>query len=226
MIADYDLADLGIHGDEWFSAAARTTAPTTLRGPRRYLACAVMAGCAAAGTLSTISPADAIALNAVIVSRPGTLSAIPVTPSAPSRARVAVPEMLRRLRRVSGLSWGEIAQAVGVSRRTVHNWLNGARLADVHLDRLFELRRAVERVEAGSDQATRDALLTPQANGRSILDDLALTARPRRRSLSSSISVADQVTPVDEAAGVAPPNLQRHSSLRGGSLAKRRPDAS
>jgi transcriptional regulator with XRE-family HTH domain len=225
VTAIYDLADSGIGGDEWFSSTARTTAPTTLGGPRRYLACAAVAGCAITGTYGTITPADAIALSIAFASRPGTLSAVSVTSSAPpSIIPVAVPEVLQRLRRVSGLSWGEIAQAVGVSRRTIHNWLSGARLADVHLDRLLTLRQAVEKVEAGSGQATRDALLAPQASGRSILEDLVLVARPRRRSLMSGISVADQVTPVDEAASVALPRLSRRSSLQGGSLSRRRPD--
>lgn len=226
MTAVYDLANPGIGGDEWFSSTARTTAPAMAGGPVRYIACAVMAGCVFTGTVGPITPADAIALSAVAVSRPGTLSAIPVPPSAPADSQVAVPEMLQRLRRVSGLSWGEIAQATGVSRRTIHNWLTGTRLADVHLDRLLTLHQAVEAIEAGSDRATRDALLAPRAGGRSILEDLSLAARPKRRSLTSSLSVADQVTPVDEAASVSPPRLSRRSSLRGGPLSRRRPDGS
>lgn len=226
MTTYYDLAYSGTGADEWFPSTSRTAVPGTVGGPRRYLACAAIAGLTAIGTLGAVTPADAIALSATVMSPSSTLSAVPLAPDAPSDTAVAVPETLQRLHRVSGLSWGEIAQATGVSRRTIHNWLAGKRLADVHLDRLLTLHRAVEAVEAGSTQATRDALLTPRANGRSIVDELALAARPKRRSLTSSLSVADQMTPIDESESATPSHLSRRSSLRGRSLPGRHPDES
>jgi transcriptional regulator with XRE-family HTH domain len=219
----YDIAASRIDGDEWFGRVG-TTPPTVMRGRRKFIACVFMAGCAATSTLSTVTPADAIALNA-ITAQPSTLAAIPVQPAPPLDQR-AVPGMLQRLRRLSGLSWGEIAQAVGVSRRTIHNWLTGARVAAVHHARLLELRRVVDIVSTGSAESTRTALMQPSANGRSILDDLALAARPVRTRPLSSVSVGDLVTPVDETASVSQQLPQRRSSLRGGPLSRRRPDGS
>jgi transcriptional regulator with XRE-family HTH domain len=219
----YDIAASRIDEDEWFGRVG-TTPPTVMRGTRKFIACVFMAGYAATSTLSTVTPADAIALNAV-TARPSTLAAIPVQPAPPLDQR-AVPGMLQRLRRLSGLSWGEIAQAVGVSRRTIHNWLTGARVAAVHHARLLELGRVVDIVSTGSAESTRMALMQPSANGRSILDDLALAARPARRRPLASISVGDLVTPTDEMASVSPQRPQRRSSLRGGSLPGRRPDGS
>jgi transcriptional regulator with XRE-family HTH domain len=223
MTVAYDIAVSSTGGDEWFGHVG-TTPPTVMRGTRKFITCALMAGYAATSTLSTVTPANAAALNA-ITAQPSTLPALLAAQPAPPLDRSVVPGMLQRLRRLSGLSWGEIAQAVGVSRRTIHNWLTGARVAGVHLTRLLELSRVVDIVATGSVQATRTALLQPNANGRSILDDLALAARPVRRPLSS-VSVADLVTPVDERPSVSPPRPQRRSSLRGGSLPRRRPDQS
>lgn len=224
MTTVLDVPYSSTSGNDWFPSTSRTAAPCPLGGPRRYFACAAIAGLTVIGTLGAITPADADALSATAMSPSSTLSAIPVTPDSRSDTPVAVPETLQRLQRVSGLHWGEIAQAVGVSRRTIHNWLSGKQVADVHLNRLLILHQAVEAIGEGSDQDTRAALLTPRANGRSILEDLALAARPKRRSLTSSLSVADQVAPVDGAASTSPPRLSRRSSLRGKSLPGRRPD--
>jgi transcriptional regulator with XRE-family HTH domain len=223
VTAAYDIAAIRTDGDEWFGRVGTTT-PAVMRGTRKFITCVVMAGCAATSTLSTVTPADAVALYA-IAAQPSTLPAIPVQP-APPLDQSAVPAMLQRLRRLSGLSWGEIARAVGVSRRTIHNWLAGARVAGVHLTRLLELSRLVDIVATGSVEATRTALMQPNGNGRSILDDLALAARPARRRPLASISVGDLVTPTDEMASVSPQRPQRRSSLRGGSLPGRRPDGS
>ena len=223
MTVAYDIAASRIDQDEWFGRVG-TTPPTVMRGTRKFIACVFMAGYAATSTLSTVTPADAIALN-TITARPSTLAAIPVQPAPPLDHR-AVPGMLQRLRRLSGLSWGEIAQAVGVSRRTIHNWLTGARVAAVHHARLLELGRVVDIVSTGSAESTRMALTQPSANGRSKLGDLALAARPARTRPLSSVSVGDLVTPVDETASVSQQRPQRRSSLRGGPLPRRRPDGS
>lgn len=218
MTVAYDIAASRTDEDEWFGHVG-TTPPTVMRGPRKFITCAFMAGCAAASTLPAVTPADAIALT-TMVTQASTLPAVPPQP-APPLDPSAVPGMLQQLRRLSGLSWGEIARAVGVSRRTIHNWLSGARVAGVHLTRLLELSRVVSLAATGSAEATRAALLLPDANGRSLVDDLALAARPARRPLSS-VSVGDLVAPVDDTASVSPQRPQRRSSLRGGSLPRRR----
>lgn len=225
MTITYDIVASSItDGAEWFHHVGTTT-PTVIRGPRKFLACVFMAGCAATSTLPAVTPADVLALN-TMVAQPSTLPAVTAAEPAPTFDQSVVPSMLQRLRRISGLSWGELGRAVGVSRRTIHNWLSGARVAGVHLTRLLEVSRVVDLVATGSVEATRTALLQPTANGRSIVDNLALAARPTRRRPLSSVSVGDLVTPVDESASVSPPPTQRRSSLRGGPLPRRRLDGS
>ena len=106
MTVAYDIAASRTDEDEWFGRVG-TTPPTVMRGTRKFIACVFMAGYAATSTLSTVTPADAIALNA-ITAQPSTLAAIPVQPAPPLDQR-AVPGILQRLRRLSGLS-REIAE--------------------------------------------------------------------------------------------------------------------
>jgi hypothetical protein len=201
-----------------------TTPPAVALGPRKFIACVLMAGCAAAGTLAAVTPADAVALNTMIA-QPSTL---PVLPAQPTMLfdQMIVPDMLQRLRRLSGLGWADIGRAVGVSRRTIHNWLGGGHVAGVHLTRLFDVSRTIDLVSTGSAESNRALLLQPTANGRSIIDDLALAARPARRRSISTVSVGDLVTPIDEAESVRLQGPQRRTSLRGGALPRRRPRGS
>lgn len=221
MTVAYDIAPSSTaDGEGWFHHVG-TSPPTVTLRPRKFIACVFMAGCAATGTLTPVTPADAVALN-TMVTHPSTLPALPAEPTEVLDGAV-VPAVLRRLRRMSGLSWGDLGRAVGVSRRTIHNWLGGARVAGVHLTRLLELSRLIDLVSAGSPESMRALLLQPTANGRSIIDDLALTARPARRRPLSNTSVGDLVTPTDDTESVSPQRPQRRSSLQGGSLATRRP---
>lgn len=204
----------------WFHQVG-TTPPTVGLGPRKFMAGIFVAACAATSTLGAVTPADALALNA-IAAHPSTLPATAAQRTSLSDGE-GVSVVLQRLRRVSGLSWEEVGRAVGVSRRTIHNWLGGARLAGVHLTRLLEFSRAVDLVSKGSPESTRAMLLQPRAGtGRSLLDDLALTARPSRRRALSSISVGDLVTPVEETESVSSGEPRRSSSIRGGALPTKR----
>ncbi len=220
MTVAYDVPPLPpTDGGDWFHHVG-TTSPTVALRPRKFIAGVLIAGCAVTGTLTVVTPADAAALSTMIA-QPSTL---PVVLAQPTTAfdHTVVPMMLRRLRLVSGLSWGDIGRAVGVSRRTIHNWLAGGHVAEVHLARLLEVVHIVDSVSTGSAEATRTLLLQPTANGRSTIDDLALAARPARRRPISTVTVGDLVTPVDEAGSARPQGLQRRASLRGGPLPKRR----
>jgi DNA-binding XRE family transcriptional regulator len=215
----YDLApSLTTDSADLFRSVG-TTSPTVTLGPPRFSACILMAGCAVAGTLSAITPADAVALYTMIA-QPSTLPVLSVQQTMEFDHAI-VPDMLQRLRRVTGLSWDDIGRAVGVSRRTIHNWLGGAHVAGVHLARLLDVSRTIDLVSTGSAESTRTLLLQQAPNGRSIIDELALTAHPARRRSISTVSVGDLVTPVDESESVRLQGPQRRTSLRGRSLPRK-----
>jgi transcriptional regulator with XRE-family HTH domain len=197
-----------------------TTVPGRSWPPTRQFICNIlMASAAATATLTLVTPDDAAAMQAAVAES----QTLPALPPMPVEERlVAIPDLLQRLRQASGLSWGDLAKAVGVSRRTIHNWLSGARIAGLHLTRLVEFQRVVDAVAAGSADDTRTRLMQPGPHGRSILDDIALTSRPARRRPLSTVSMGDLVAPVDESANLSPQQLQRRSSVRGGPLPGRR----
>jgi hypothetical protein len=224
VTATYDVATSLATGSGDLFRSVGTTPPTTTLGPRKFIACVLMTGCAVTGTLTAVTPADAIALNTMIVQQ-GTLPVLS-EPSTTTFDYTFVPYTLQRLRRISGLGWGDIGRAVGVSRRTIHNWLGGAHVAGVHLTRLLDVSRTIDLASTGSAESTRTLLLQPTANGRSIIDDLALKARPARRRSISSVSVGDLITPVDDTESGRLQGPQRRASLRGGPLPRRRPPGS
>lgn len=107
-------------------------------------------------------------------------------------------QSLRRIQENSGMSWGEIAAALGVSRRTVHNWLSAGRVMGDNARRIAGLYRAVTQELAGIPRSSARAyLLAPGADGtrwavitRSIRSDY-----PRRQRAASGFDVLRSEAP-------------------------------
>lgn len=200
--------------------APGTQAPTpgTASAAKRFVMVGLVAGSVLSGTITTVTPAYAAALKDV-ATRSRTLPAVPPALGTPPARPVA--DVLQRLRRVSGLSWGEIAVGVGVSRRAVHHWLSGGRIADAHVARVLGLERLVALHEAGSAELTRDRLLRPGPGGRPVLDDFRLQAKPRRAALRPTASVSELLSEGEHAPeGVQRPTTRR-SALTGGPITRR-----
>ena len=70
-----------------------------------------------------------------------------------------VANPMAELRRRSGLTWEQIAQVVGVERRTLHFWETGRGMRPVHEERLQRLLQFIRKVDRGSSAATRELLL-------------------------------------------------------------------
>jgi transcriptional regulator with XRE-family HTH domain len=221
MTVAFDLAGPNRTEQELFGHIG-TTVPDTVSRPAKFLVTMLLAGCAATGTLTSVSPADVMAL-ASAAHEPTTVPALP-SQSLPTMDNAIVESLLQRLRRVSGLNWADIARALGVSRRTIHNWLGGTRIAGVHLTRLLEFEHLVNKSALGQPENTRAYLLQPRANGRSIVDEMQLSSRPTRRVPLSTLSVAEQLAPVSDQPEVVQP--LRRSALRGGPMPRRHPKES
>lgn len=74
-------------------------------------------------------------------------------------------QRVRALYDRAGLSWDELARALGVSRRAAHQWAVGGRISSAHLEVLFALEAEVNRVHSNDRESTRLQLLTPSADG-------------------------------------------------------------
>jgi hypothetical protein len=70
------------------------------------------------------------------------------------------------LRRLSGLTWDQMARIFGVSRRSLHFWASGQGLNTSNEERLNRLLAAIRKIYRGAAVETRSALLHPLPDGR------------------------------------------------------------
>lgn len=99
-----------------------------------------------------------------------------VTP-APDPAESPTARSIRELRDLSGLTWDEVAQLFGVSRRAVHRWAAGGRMNARHASLLSKVSRMVRRHDLGEPSLTRSSLLSPQGREPSAFQSMVRIAR-------------------------------------------------
>ncbi|MDP4013490.1 MAG: helix-turn-helix domain-containing protein [Candidatus Nanopelagicales bacterium] len=94
---------------------------------------------------------------------------------------------LKRAKEASGLTWSEVAVVLGVSRRSVHNWLRGSRVRGINARRISAFYIAVitelEGATPGEEFDARDYMLRPGEDGESRASRIAAHLRseyPRR----------------------------------------------
>ena len=125
----------------------------------------------------------------------------------------SIADSLRRVHAQSKLTWTEIAATLGVSRRTVHNWLAGMVVSPRHAADLAELTQLISEhsVAGESPELTRSRLIAPDANGRSPLTRMSITrtAHPSRSRISAATRLAAEA--VEESPA---PLLHRGTKLR------------
>lgn len=90
-----------------------------------------------------------------------------VTP--PHRSGRAIAEF----RRLSGLTWDQLAGLFNVSRRSVHFWASGKAMTSGNEEHLQRLLAALRRIDRGSAGANRATLFTVHDDGRTPFDLLA-----------------------------------------------------
>lgn len=89
-------------------------------------------------------------------------------------------EMVQQLKDESGLTADQLGKALGVTRRSVHNWAAGAAIAPKHQARLQQLHDLVFGIAAAGPDERRDILLD-SATGPSLYRVFADgTTRPAR----------------------------------------------
>jgi len=125
-----------------------------------------------------------------------------LAPSAESTRRA-----ISELRRLSGLTWEQLAELFGVSRRSVHFWASGKPLNAANEEKLLRVLDIVRRADLGSSRSTRAALFNA-TNG--------VTA--------FGLLVASRFEEVSELLGGMPQQVRRHVTPLGpAAVAARRP---
>jgi len=80
--------------------------------------------------------------------------------------------LVLELRRLSGLTWAQLASVFGVDRRAIHFWAAGRPINAANSENLAAVLALVRRVSRGDAGATRAFLLTPTSTGVVPLDAL------------------------------------------------------
>ena len=82
----------------------------------------------------------------------------------------AAGAFVHALRRISGLTWDQLAQIFGVSRRTMHLWASGKPMTVEHETKLHRITAFVHKISRGDARRTRAALLSVGREGVSALE--------------------------------------------------------
>lgn len=100
---------------------------------------------------------------------------IPTTATDERNAREGARWGIAELRRISGLTWDQLGQLFGVTRRSVHFWASGKPLNAANEERLFRALDVLRACNRGDPRATRRALV--EASGGITALDLLITER-------------------------------------------------
>ena len=97
-----------------------------------------------------------------------------IPPTQPATPPVRFTQQaVNELRKLSGLTWEQLACLFDVSRRSVHFWASGQPLAVAHEEKLNRILDAVEYTSLGSASLNRSLLMGLGKDGRSYLELLA-----------------------------------------------------
>jgi transcriptional regulator with XRE-family HTH domain len=79
-------------------------------------------------------------------------------------------EALHELRKLSGLTWEQLAKLFNVSRRSLHFWASGQPLSRFNEENLNRLLGTIRYINRGSASINRHLLLSPGRDGRLLFD--------------------------------------------------------
>ena len=79
--------------------------------------------------------------------------------------KVPAGPAIMELRRLSGMTWGQLASLFEVTRRTLHFWASGKALNAGNEEKLYQIVSTIRQIDKGSARENRDALYTTQPGG-------------------------------------------------------------
>ena len=92
-------------------------------------------------------------------------------------SQLQLPDV-KTLKNHSGLTWQQLADAMGVNPRTLHLWAAGGGVTASHEERLGDLSRLVDSLYTGSPDVVRAELVSGAPADRSLLDLLRTGVAP------------------------------------------------
>lgn len=115
---------------------------------------------------------------------------------------------IAELRRLSGLTWDQLARLFNVSRRSLHFWASGKAMTPSNEEHLHRLLAVVHKIDRGTSSANRAALLAVREDGTIPFDLLAAEQYERVVDLLGSGNARRKPAPkisAEEMAMRAPP---------------------
>lgn len=79
-------------------------------------------------------------------------------------------EQVRELRQLSGLTWHYLAELIGVSAKTLHNWAAGKPIDAKNQRRVAKVIAVLRFIDRGNGEANRALLLNESVEGISVFD--------------------------------------------------------
>jgi transcriptional regulator with XRE-family HTH domain len=89
---------------------------------------------------------------------------------APLEESTSVGPEIFEIRRLSGLTWNDLASVFGVSRRSLHHWANGKPINAEHEDRVRRVLATLQWIDRGEAQRNRALLMTSCPDGGLVID--------------------------------------------------------
>ena len=115
-----------------------------------------------------------IGLRAPAVAEPSAVCPRPADDLSAGAEGPGVQQVLQEIRAKTGLTWAQIARALGVQRRTLHFWAEGRAANSRNTERLMELAQTVNLLDAGDASVTNALLLMPQGAASSHFEQFCL----------------------------------------------------
>lgn len=91
------------------------------------------------------------------------------------------------LRRLSGLTWAQLAEMLGVSRRTLHFWASGQNITSENHRLLMDVLGVVRKLCVNGAQSTRTLIFTRNEHGETIFERL------QQRQFTEAIQIAQGI---------------------------------
>lgn len=126
-----------------------------------------------------------------------TSAGIPVGPVEDAGHAIA------ELRRITGLTWDQLARLFGVSRRAIHFWAAGKMMNSTNEERLARILAVARGMDRGSVQVNRAAIVAVHADGSCIFELLAAGEYERAASVGGVGESRRMVRPKPSAATLA-----------------------
>jgi hypothetical protein len=103
-------------------------------------------------------------------------------------------ELVAELRRLTGLTWAQISQLFGVSKRAPFHWASGKNVSADHHQRLGKVVSLVRHADRGSAEENKKLLLSEAKDGQTFLD-LLFTGQDEQFSELAGIGSGRKLLP-------------------------------